>query len=393
MQSFIDKWKPKNSDEIPQLFSIKALKEYITNYKKQKKKAALLYGPAGTCKTSSVYTIAQETNSEIVELNSSDFRNAAEINTIIGSAISQQSLFEKNKIILIDEIEGIAGNEDRGGLQALAKIIDKSKYPVIMTASEITNTKHNTIRKKCLLINFPPVSPTEITRILTNICLQENIKADETAIKTLARTSNGDLRAAIHDLYSLPEITTQNISNMFTRNKELLMEQAVSQVFTDNSQKSINHLFSAGEDNTWFLWLEENIPTHYTLKERAEAFENISRADIHKKRIRKQQYWRLLVYIKELLTTGVSTSKKESKPYAKCQQPQRPLSIWISNAKNSKKKLLMQKIAQKTHASNAKTIKESPYLLHIAKTLKNKEKIFQQLHLSEEEKETITTIF
>ena len=68
--SWTIKYAPQNTKEIcSQNKAIETLKEFIINYKNQAKKAALLYGPTGTGKTSSVYAIANELNSEIIEVN------------------------------------------------------------------------------------------------------------------------------------------------------------------------------------------------------------------------------------------------------------------------------------------------------------------------------------
>ena len=103
MQSFIHKYQPKNSKGVVgQTSAIVQLKEFFLNFKKQKKRAVLVYGPAGVGKTSSIYAIANELELEVLEVNASDFRTADQINTKVGSAVQQQSLFSKVKVILVD---------------------------------------------------------------------------------------------------------------------------------------------------------------------------------------------------------------------------------------------------------------------------------------------------
>src|SRR3990167_11123220 len=111
MKSFVDKYKPKNSGEIPQ--NLEDLKRIIKN-----KQHALIVGPTGSCKTSAIYTIADELNYETIEINASDFRTKDQIESIIGSASKQQSLFMKEKIIIVDEVDCLSGTEDRGGAVA-----------------------------------------------------------------------------------------------------------------------------------------------------------------------------------------------------------------------------------------------------------------------------------
>ena len=88
------KYIPQHSSQIiGQSLALVQLKEFIQNYKKQKYKAALLYGPVGTGKTSSVYALAKELNYDILEINSSDWTDEKSINLIVGGALGQQSLF------------------------------------------------------------------------------------------------------------------------------------------------------------------------------------------------------------------------------------------------------------------------------------------------------------
>ena len=124
----------------------------MVNYKRQKCRAALLYGPIGTGKTCSIYALAHELGYDILELNSSDIRNEAGISSFVGSAVGQQSLFFRPKIILIDEVDNISGVQDRGCVPALLKAIEKSTFPIILTANDPFEIKFNPLQKACTII-------------------------------------------------------------------------------------------------------------------------------------------------------------------------------------------------------------------------------------------------
>ena len=158
MQPFIIKYQPKKPNEIigPDI-TIKKLKDFVVNFKKQRKNAALLYGPSGVGKTISVHVLANELNLEILEVNASDVRNADEINSMVGSAVGQMSLFAKGKIILVDEIDGLSGTKDRGGLLAIINIIEKSSFPIILTATNPWDYKFNKLKTITQNIKFFPV--------------------------------------------------------------------------------------------------------------------------------------------------------------------------------------------------------------------------------------------
>ena len=80
MALFTIKYAPKNADQVfGQQLAVSQLRNFITQYRQQQHKAALLLGPIGCGKTSSVYAIAKELKYDVVELNSSDLRNAENI--------------------------------------------------------------------------------------------------------------------------------------------------------------------------------------------------------------------------------------------------------------------------------------------------------------------------
>src|SRR3989338_2481708 len=127
MTLFTVTYAPENSDQVfGQQKAVSELRDFILNYKSKKQKAALLHGPIGTGKTSSVYALAKELDYDLLELNSSDLRDEASMKSFLSSALGQQSLFFRPKIILIDEVDNISGREDRGCIPALVSEIESS---------------------------------------------------------------------------------------------------------------------------------------------------------------------------------------------------------------------------------------------------------------------------
>ena len=147
--NLINKYTPKSLEEVyGQEKAIYDLSKYLTNFKKGK--AILLYGPFGSGKTSSVYALANKFNKEVFEINASDVRNKDAINSILGAATKQQSLFSfgKGKIILMDDIDGISGTKDRGGITALVKQISESSFPILITCNNPFDQKFSALRKR-----------------------------------------------------------------------------------------------------------------------------------------------------------------------------------------------------------------------------------------------------
>ncbi len=392
---FVNKYAPKALNDVKgQDNAVKALKNFITL---RKKKAAILYGKTGSGKTSAVYALARELGYEILEVNASDFRNAEGMQSIVGSASKQMSLFSKGKIILVDEIDGLSGMQDRGGIQALIKIIEESNFPIICTAVDVFDHKFSSLRKKALMIEFEIPETDMIYEILKNICEKEKINYSELDLKQLARQSGGDVRAAITDLQLIAhfskKLSKDDVSELSQRNKEESIPEALVKIFkTTDLNIALSAFENVDEDlDKLSLWIDENLPSEYkNPEELARAYHYMSKSDIFQRRIRRWQHWRFLTYINAFLSGGIAVSKNEkNKDFVKYKPTTRILKLWFAKQKYAKRKAIAEKIHEKLHSSVKETIKTTiPYLQFIFKTNKEQgNKIAQELELEEEEVE------
>ncbi len=362
---------------------VNSLKKFILE-----KKPTLIHGPAGTGKTSSVYALANELDYELLEINASDQRNKDKIIEIIGSSAKQMSLFNKGKIILIDEVDGMAGNEDRGGISTLISLLNESKHSIVMTANDPYAQKLNELRKKCCLVEYKSIQVEEVFLALKVILDKEGILYEEDILRKLARKANGDLRAAISDAQTLTQGKKEllEIDSIEEREKAETIFNALRTIFKSRDYNLIlNSLENTNVDlDECFLWLDENLPLEYKNNlELFKAYEALSKSDIFKKRIFKEQYYRLLVYRNALMTAGVAFARNGNYPgFTAYRRTGRLLKIYINNMKNMKKKAIAEKLGNYTHTSTKKTLQNSFDLLKI---LVKKNIIPSELNLSEEE--------
>jgi len=370
MKPWIIKYSPNSSQVIPQKESVAVLKLFISTFKNQKKKAALLYGPAGTCKSCAVHAVADELGLEVVEVNASDSRNADEINEKIGNALKQRSLLYSGKVVLVDEVDGISGSKDRGGILALVKLIEESVFPVILTANDPFDKKFNSLRTKSVKIEFPPLDYVSVFNILVEICEKEGISFDEVALKSLARRSGGDLRAAINDLQSVTVSNTLSkdmVDSLSDRNKTESISSALIKILKNSDPLVALSAFNNvdADLNECLLWLDHDMPREYSNPaDLSRAYECISRADVFNGRIRRWQHWHFLVYVSSLLTAGVACAKDKKYPgVIEYERTRRLLMIWQANMKYAKRKAIAGKIASKTHCSTKRALQSTlPYI-------------------------------
>ncbi|MBD3163727.1 replication factor C large subunit [Candidatus Woesearchaeota archaeon] len=396
MVSLISKYSPKSTKEIAgQERAVEQLVDFINHYDKQRKKAILLYGPSGSGKTSSVYAGAKELGLEVFEINASDFRNKEQIKQKLGSAINQRSLFAKNKIILIDEIDGLSGTKDRGSIPEIIRIMKKSRFPIVLTVANPYDKKFSSLRQKSIMVEFKPVGLKESADLLNKIAEAENLKIRESAVRHIARREAGDIRAMINDLEilsSADEITIESLEDVGMREKEESIIDALVKILKTTDPKTAIGAFDyVNEDlDQKLLWIDENLPKEYDkAADLKRAYRNLSDADIFRRRIRRWQHWRFLVYINALITAGVAVSKdKKYNKYVQYRPTGRILKMWWAKRKAMKKKAIAEKLGSYTHSSSREVLPSIPYLqLIFRKDREMAGRIAEQLELDKEEVE------
>ena len=139
---WVEKYRPKKiSDIIGNELAKSTFIKWLSN-KRKRKKAVLFFGPAGVGKSTLVNAAANQYNLKIIEMNASDTRTEKAINKVGKPATSfvaldQFSTKTKGKILFLDEVDGVFGQQDRGGIGAIVKIVKDSLIPVVMAANNI----------------------------------------------------------------------------------------------------------------------------------------------------------------------------------------------------------------------------------------------------------------
>ncbi len=374
MEPWTERFKPKSLQEIVGNYNAALeLLEWIKSYLSGKtdKKAVLLYGPPGTGKTLSVHLIAKTLDLELLEMNASDFRTEEIIETIAGSASLQSSLFgKKGKIILFDEVDGISVREDKGGINAIKKIINTSRYPVVLIANNPWDPKLRELRELCHMIRFNRIRTPSIVARLKRIAQLAGINAEEEALKRIAEIANGDIRAAINDFQMLSEgkkyLRESDIVRLYPRTQELEIFDVMKGIFSANTilRAKITAENSAIDIDLLMQWLNENIPNQYTTpEERAEAYDWFSKADVFLNRAKRKQIWDLISYAIELAVGGVALAKRTPYKFTKYSFP-RLISLLSQNKEErEKKREELRVLAKELHVSTRKLISEYlPYI-------------------------------
>ncbi|RLF84644.1 replication factor C large subunit [Thermococci archaeon] len=358
MLPWVEKYRPKRLvDIVNQEKALEKVKAWVESWfhGTPKKKALLLAGPPGSGKTTTVYALANEYKFEVIELNASDERTFGKIERYLNAAYTMDVFGRRRKLIFLDE----ADNIEPSGAKEIAKLIDKARNPIIMSANKYWEVPLE-IRNKAEIVEYKRLSQRDILKALFRIIKAEGIFVPKEVLQEIAKRAKGDLRAAINDLQNLVSGGTEDAELVLAyRDVEKSIFEALGTIFaTDNAKRAKMALMNL--DNTpdeVLLWIEENIPyVYYKPEDIARAYEAISRADIYLGRATGTGNYGLWKYAIDMMTAGVAVSGVKKKGFIRFYPPKTLKMLRDSKEERSIRESIVKKIMKEMHMSKLEAI-------------------------------------
>lgn len=276
--------------------------------------AAILYGPAGTGKTSAALALAKEFDWDYIEMNASDARTAGMIQKIAGPASQSSTFSGQRRLVILDEADNLHGNADRGGAAAMLRLVKNTNQPVLLIANEYYEIE-KPLRDAAKGIQFRSVRAPTIAQTLREVCKTEGVACDPDVLELIAERAGGDLRSAVNDLQAAAQGQTElRLEDVSTAERDVKASifKVLDVIFKgENATEALRASYDLDESPEDLIhWIDENLPLAYEGEDLCRGYESLARADVFLGRVKVRQNYGLWRYAGFLMTGGVQAARE-----------------------------------------------------------------------------------
>ena len=343
-----------------------ARKFFVDWFEKWKKgtKPLLLVGPPGIGKTTLANLAGKNFGYDMISLNASDVRNKKNIQEILEPVLGNQTVLGK-PMIFVDEVDGVHGRSDYGGVEALINILKEPTVPIILAANNDSSDKMKKIKKTVKTISLRPLPPRLLKFYLNMVLEKENARINPGRLIKLILESNGDIRSMLNSAQALVTGFEPSIERTF---ESLDVEEGINAFYKAQSideARAVLYSMRIDPREKINAFYSSIITSNISNLELEKFLQVISEADILYGRIMKTHEWRLLRYLDSIL---LSLYKKDTT----IRYSQYNLSWQILNRlrwDGSKFKSIASNLSKKLHISSSTFV--TFYLPYILFCMKN----------------------
>ena len=189
---FVEKYRPNTLDNY---IGNQHLKSKVKHYLESGDLPhLLLYGKAGTGKTTLAKLLVKNIDCDYLYINASDENNVETVRTKVKDFASTIG-FRDMKVIILDECDYITPNAQA----ALRNLMETfSKHCRFILTCNYVERIIDPIQSRCQSFQIIPPSKQEVAKHLHNILVQENVMDTPEDIKILVETGYPDIRRVIN---------------------------------------------------------------------------------------------------------------------------------------------------------------------------------------------------
>ncbi|MDD1706205.1 MAG: replication factor C large subunit, partial [Methanoregulaceae archaeon] len=350
------KYRPQHvADVVGNSSALHLMVEWARSWTTESK-PLLLHGKPGTGKTSSVYALAADFSWEVIELNASDQRTKDVIKKVAGTSSTTGSLLgSSRKLILLDEADNLHGTADRGGARAILEVIRNTRQPVVLIVNDLYLITPD-IRSRSEPVPFRALPARSIVPRLRYICSAEGLKCSDNALKDIAESARGDMRAAITMLEAAAigrSIIGDTDVSTSRKDERASVFDLISAVYGKTGSEDLMRIAYEVDETpeTLAQWIESNIGHIHDRTRYCLAYRQLLRADEYTGLTYRQQYHTLWRYATALMVLGVSEAAGGEGIHGRITSPER----WRKMGSYRKQKIvrtgMLVKIAGSLHLS------------------------------------------
>ena len=191
---FVEKYRPSNLDgyvgnqEFKDIVSVYLNDNDIQNL--------LLYGPAGTGKTSAAKLIVNNIDCDFIYINASDERGIDTIREKVVGFASTMS-FKPLKVVILDEADYLTIQSQAALRNVMEQYSRNTRF--ILTCNYVEKII-DPIQSRCQTVNIIPPSKRDIAIHLISVLKEEGIEFDKDGLKDVVNTFYPDLRKMLNTI-------------------------------------------------------------------------------------------------------------------------------------------------------------------------------------------------